>query len=64
MKQLSRKYFDRLDAGNISTKELLNASEVNGVDHNKYKDSEFMPKIRFPEVFLICLLLLDIRLWS
>jgi len=49
--KLSRRYFDRLDAGNISTKELLNASEVNGVDQNKYKDSEFMPKIRFPEFF-------------
>jgi len=50
--KLNRRYFDRVDEGKISTKELLNASEVNEVDPNKYINSEFIPKIKFPEFFL------------
>jgi len=49
---LNRRYFDRADERKISTKELLNVSEINEVDPNKYINSEFIPNINFPEFFL------------
>ncbi len=60
--KLNRGYFDRVDEEKISTKELLNVSEVNEVDPSKYINSEFIPKIKFQSFSSICHLLLDIRL--
>ncbi len=49
--ELRKKEFDLMDKNKISIKELYNKTEIYSSSPNNYKNHDFQPTVKFPEVF-------------
>ena len=49
--KIPKDFFNQVDEGKRSKKELFLATEMNSLQPNTYKDDEFQPRVNFPEIF-------------